>query len=69
MTFNQLLQLHNHELVITLANGASYEGIITSHYFLDERRERIKQIKLCNDKSIVKIQCVDIRKIEVKKIK
>jgi hypothetical protein len=69
MTFKQLQLYHEYFLVVTLANNSSYEGFITSHSFLDESRERIKQIKLCNDKSIVKIECADIKKIEIKKIK
>jgi hypothetical protein len=67
MTFDQLLKYHSFVLIITLNNNEVYEGIITTHIFLDKGMKKIKQITLTGDKTSIKIQCDQIKKIDIKK--
>jgi hypothetical protein len=46
-----------------MVDGDEYEGVITSHHFLDEKRVLIKEITLVGDEEVAKIKCEEIARV------
>ncbi len=66
MTFEQLKEYHLCKIQVTLNSGEVYEGLITSHIFVNSSPGDISEISLMLEWSIIKINCKHIS--EVKKI-
>jgi hypothetical protein len=64
MTFNQLIEYHNKQLIITLKSDEQYKGIIVSHTFSDDNRRSIATLSLLDDK-INRIECAEISQIKI----